>query len=667
MSEALGAVLQRLHEVTGVVPRGSNGTRTARCPAHEDRNPSLSVSTGHDGRVLLKCHAGCETADVLTALNLTVADLFTEPLPAKAEESITYPYTDADGRLLFEVVRRPGKQFRQRRPDGRGGWEWSLGDTPRVLYRLPAVLQAAAAGGTVYVVEGEKDVAAAERAGAVATCNPGGAGKWRPEHSQALTGAHVVIVADRDTPGRDHAAQVAASLTGHAASVRVVEPVAGKDLADHLATGRSLDELVEPEQATERQRNRLVTGGAFIFDAPDTTPSLWGRGSEVLWPEGEPLYLTGPPGVGKTTLGGQLVAGRLGLLPEVLGYPVTPGRRVLYLACDRPKQISRALRRLLATIATREQLDERLTVWQGPPFADVARQPTYLLELANEAQADTIVVDSLKDVAVKLTDDEVGQGLNRAFQHCVAEGVEVLGFHHQTKRGGGGAGKPNTLADVYGSAWITAGAGSVLLLWGNAGDPIVELSHLKQPAEAVGPLRVLHDHDTGISTVYQGTDLLTLLKAGPMTPPAVAQALYGATTASDTEKARRKLEHLVRDGHAVRLDPPTRGGAGGGSRGITYALKATHAATHAPSPAETTPADPRRPTNTDETPGQATHDPTHATHAPSDPRATPPIRGARRESPPKQTTCHVCQQPTDPTLQQTCHPACCPDNHEEAP
>ena len=54
----------------------------------------------------------------------------------------------------------------------------------------------------IYICEGEKDVEALERAGCAATCNAGGAGKWRPEYSEALAGANVIIVADRDEPGR---------------------------------------------------------------------------------------------------------------------------------------------------------------------------------------------------------------------------------------------------------------------------------------------------------------------------------------------------------------------------------------------------------------------------------------------------------------------------------
>jgi 5S rRNA maturation endonuclease (ribonuclease M5) len=121
----------------------------------------------------------------------------------------------------------------------------------RVLYRLPQVVEAVKTGATVYVVEGEKDADAIAAIGVVATCNPGGAsrtGKWRPEYSDMLEGADVVVIADRDEAGRAHARAVAADLAGKAASVRVVEAAVDRpkaDVSDHLAAGHSLDELVD--------------------------------------------------------------------------------------------------------------------------------------------------------------------------------------------------------------------------------------------------------------------------------------------------------------------------------------------------------------------------------------------------------------------------------------
>lgn len=205
-----------------VLPRA--GRHDAQCPAHDDSTPSLSVTAARDyAGVLLHCHAGCAIEQILDALGMQARDLFDEPQDRKAGYTVTatYDYVDEDGTLLFVAERRFPKSFRQRRPDGHAGWVWNLKGARRVLFRLPAVVAAVADGTTVYVCEGERDVHAIEQAGAVATCNPMGAGKWAQEFGDVLRGADVVVVQDRDDAGRQHAAQVVADLTGKAASVRL--------------------------------------------------------------------------------------------------------------------------------------------------------------------------------------------------------------------------------------------------------------------------------------------------------------------------------------------------------------------------------------------------------------------------------------------------------------
>lgn len=283
MGASFDLVTSRLAEVTGYSPPREGGPW--RCPAHDDKTPSLGVSNGA-GKVLLTCRAGCETRAVLEALSLTLTDTFDEPpqRPSRSQIVDRYPYVDEAGELLFEVVRLEGKQFRQRRPDGSGGWVWKLDDTRRVLYRLPKVKKAVAGGRSVFVAEGEKDVHALEAAGEVATCNPGGAGKWRPEYADVLSGAReVFIVADRDDAGRRHAREVETSLKGRVGSVIVVEAVTGKDAADHLGAGHSVDELV------------LVADGEHLPEDPRSTAIEAGRVSAAASPNHDDLFrLWGP-------------------------------------------------------------------------------------------------------------------------------------------------------------------------------------------------------------------------------------------------------------------------------------------------------------------------------------------------------------------------------------
>jgi replicative DNA helicase len=318
----------------------------------------------------------------------------------------------------------------------------------------------------------------------------------------------------------------------------------------------------------------VVRGGSFILDSPETVPAIWGSEDHVAWAAGEPLYIVGPSGVGKTTLVGQLHYGRLGLMDDVLGYPVEPGAgRVLYLACDRPRQISRALHRLTGE-EHREILDEKLMVHRGPPLADLAAHPEHLVWLARMAGADTVILDSLKDVASPLSDDKVGSGLNKAVQLCVAADIEVLGLHHQRKSGADG-GKPKTLSDVYGSMHITAGAGSVMLLWGQAGDPVVDLVHLKQPATQLPAMKIEHDHSTGISTVWRQFDMLQFLRNQRRGASAIegARQMFekAAPTRAQEAKARRELDQLVKKGFAFKQEPQRGGRQADGTSGATPA------------------------------------------------------------------------------------------------
>jgi hypothetical protein len=237
--------------------RTANGWE-ARCPAHEDKRASLSIAPAQDGSVLLHCHAGCATQAVVSAIGIEMSDLFPPRSNSSKPQMIaSYPYTDENGTLLFEVCRFDPKDFRQRAPDGKCGWIWSTKGVRRVPFHLAKVLEAVKDGRPIFLAEGEKDVLAIEAAGFAATCNPGGAGKWLEEFSPHFKGAEVVIIADKDEPGRKHAANVAEKLKGAAASIKVIElpDLNGKtvkDAADFFAAGgEAIDLDTQASQAPE--------------------------------------------------------------------------------------------------------------------------------------------------------------------------------------------------------------------------------------------------------------------------------------------------------------------------------------------------------------------------------------------------------------------------------
>jgi replicative DNA helicase len=303
----------------------------------------------------------------------------------------------------------------------------------------------------------------------------------------------------------------------------------------------------------------VVDGEQFLYSDDPETPSVWGeKGGLSLWADGESLMLAGPPGTGKSTLAHLLVFARLGLVGEVLGYPVADdGGKVLYLAMDRPRQLRRAMRRLARPdFHHRAVLRGRLVVHRGPLPVDVTKPENarYLLDLATEHGATTVVVDSLKDVLPSASDEVGAGGYNAARQHCLAAGVEWLEIHHNRKAGGDNK-EPDKLDDIYGNRQITAGAGSVLSLFGEAGDAVVRLKHLKSPGEGLLPMFVRLDTEAGTLEPYERVELPDLLaRAGGqgVTPAAAAEALFNTRNPSKAQKegVRTRLKRMVERGEA---------------------------------------------------------------------------------------------------------------------
>ena len=198
----------------------------ANCPVHEidgrAHNPSLSI-TEQAGKVLVKCHGGCVQRDVVDALK---SRGLWEAAPATtwARRIVaTYNYTDAAGELLYQIVRFDPKDFRQRYPDGRGGWIWKKHPN-QVLYRLREVVESP----IIFLVEGEKDVETLREWGFVATTNAGGAkAPWLPQFPEGLRGREVILIPDADQPGRARVLRIARALLGKAARIIILDDLPG--------------------------------------------------------------------------------------------------------------------------------------------------------------------------------------------------------------------------------------------------------------------------------------------------------------------------------------------------------------------------------------------------------------------------------------------------------
>jgi len=254
---------EQLAQAIGARPNGGSFHCPSPNHAGGDKNPSLSINR-KDGRTVAYCHScglkGTPVQVLAEVCGLAHGDA-AERLAATAgvtssattmvskgnglgEEVAWYPYTDEAGVLLYEVVRFAfPKTFRPRLPDG----TWSLPKSVRrVLFRLPEVIAGVEANRHILVVEGEKDADELVQRDFVTTTCPGGAGKWKPEFSEILRGARVVILPDNDDPGREHGQTIAQALEGIASEVRVLDlpdlPAKG-DVSDWFKAGGTDDEL----------------------------------------------------------------------------------------------------------------------------------------------------------------------------------------------------------------------------------------------------------------------------------------------------------------------------------------------------------------------------------------------------------------------------------------
>lgn len=352
----------------------------AKCPAHPDKDPSLSYAEGREGNALVHCHAGCTPQNIVEALGLRVVDLFPEKERQHQRGRIdaVYPYYNADGELLYEVVRLEPKTFRQRRPDGHGGYHWSINGVQRVPYRLPQLLDGIRRGETIWIAEGEKDAETLAAQGLVATCNSGGAGKWiADDHACYLTeAAQIIIVADNDPVGYEHARNVAATITG--ATVAIKRPPDGyKDVSDVVARLGRL-ELVDLDDLDDQPPPGTpdVPVAPFLLNyhdlwAKDTSGEDWLCEPLIARGRGHAMYAGAKTGKSLLVL---FIAACMATGRACLNRPAGDPVRVLYMDYE----------------MTEDDVRERLeTFGFGPDDADMLQRNLYYALLPSLPPLDT--------------------------------------------------------------------------------------------------------------------------------------------------------------------------------------------------------------------------------------------------------------------------------------
>lgn len=244
--------MKTISEITALFDAKETATGwTAKCPAHDDSSPSLSIAVGTDNRILFKCHAGCKTEDVLTAKGLTWKDVLPESRKNNSSGQIIarYDYADENGKVVYRVIRKEPKAFFQVQIAPDGHEIPNMKGVRRIPYHLPELIRAAKEGKSVIVVEGEKDVETLRSFGFVATCNAGGAGKWNKEWSSYFDGvSKVTIIADNDSsekgfPGQKHAVQIRNSLAKRGIPITTCILPHDKDVSDFFMNGGTIEEF----------------------------------------------------------------------------------------------------------------------------------------------------------------------------------------------------------------------------------------------------------------------------------------------------------------------------------------------------------------------------------------------------------------------------------------
>lgn len=558
------AIVNRLNDLGKTTKKSAKGFK-AQCPAHDDSTASMELDYGDKGDALICCQAGCSLDSIMAALDMPISALFEEQAqpPAQVSQPIVpgaeavYYYCDETGRVLFRVEKRleanGHKTFRQARPDPAnpaGAWINNLGNTRRVPYRMEAVVAAAKEGDTVFIVEGEKDVLALEMQGAVASCNPGGAGKFKREFAEHFAGANCILIPDNDDPGHEHMKQVAEHLAPVARSVTMLDlagyPWTDKklkmppkaDVSDWLAADDShtLDLLLEWAEAVKP----LSENKPMIFSAEElmrqkfedvqmAVPGFLAEGLNIL---------AGAPKIGKSWIVLSLALSIATGTPALGSIEVVEGD-VLYLALeDTPRRLQRRMFVMIGETEGPERLEFACT-WPKLNAGGLDRLEDWLKE---HDGARLVIIDTLAKVKGGGNENANGSMYNDDYAFIASikaladqYAVCIVLIHHQRK-----ASSEDALNTVAGSTGLTGAADAILVLTRARGSDagylyvtgrdVEESKAMLEFEPQTGQWLYLGDADD-VQEQNDQTKVIALLKEahdaqqGPMTPSEVAQAL----------------------------------------------------------------------------------------------------------------------------------------------
>jgi putative DNA primase/helicase len=548
------AVLSKLEKVKG---SDQDGNYTALCPFHDDHEPSLSVNFDKGVYYCFGCNSSGPISRLAQRLGVPVDSGF-DTKPGTKTIVATYDYTDETGKLLYQVVRYEPKDFRQRRPDGSGGWLWSLKGVKPVLYHLPEVIKAVRDGVMIYIPEGEKDVDNLRSLGLVATCNPMGAGKWQDSYSEALRGADLIIIPDNDKPGHDHAAQVAKSCCGIAKRVRTLELPGGNksDVSDWFSVGGTREQLEKlaneaPEWTTkalsDSNKFKLALLADLMAEPEEIVSWLWDRSL----PSGGLSLIAAKPKVGKSTLARNLA------LKVARGEPFldrdTSEGPVIYLALEEKRS------EVAAHFTKMGAKDESIFIHTG----SAPEEALAALEMAiRERKAVLAIVDPLLRM-VRLRDGndyaEVTRALEPLLMLARESGCHILAVHHMGKseREGGDS--------ILGSTALFAAVDTALIM--KRRDSMRTLESIQRYGQDIERLALEFEPETGL-TQAAGTIAELELK---QTAAAICEILGDSElteadirekTGGNTGLVGKALRWLCTEGHVKRN--------GSGKRGDPY-------------------------------------------------------------------------------------------------